>query len=203
MPLQMSSGHPDPGADAAHTGRLDGVPPAGSSARRDVETFATSDDGVFPNNPDLPLILYHQSIALSGPAPAETVEKTFQSHGWSGVWRNGIYGVHHYHSTAHEVLGVYAGSAVVQLGGPSGVEVEVSAGDVIVIPAGVAHKRISASTDFGVVGAYPRGQEWDLCYGESGERPGADQNIKNVAAPRTDPVHGSKGPLVQHWRGRD
>jgi uncharacterized protein YjlB len=33
---------------------------------------------------------------------------------------DGIYPFHHFHSTAHEVLGIVAGSAVVVLGGPSG-----------------------------------------------------------------------------------
>ena len=47
----------------------------------------------------------------------------------------------------------------------------LSKGDVIVIPAGVAHQNISASDDFGVVGAYPDGREWDLLRGRSGERP--------------------------------
>src|SRR2546426_301740 len=76
------------------------------------------------------------------------------------------------------------GTATLQLGGQHGENVEVGAGDVIVIPAGVAHQNIGASDDFGVVGAYPGGRSWDLLRGLSGERPKADDNI--VALPMPD-----------------
>ncbi len=74
------------------------------------------------------------------------------------MWRNGIYGFHHYHSTAHEVLGVYAGWTDVQFGGQAGIGVRLEKNDVVLIPAGVAHKNLAQSTGFGIVGAYPRGQ---------------------------------------------
>ncbi len=75
------------------------------------------DDGTFPNNEKLPLVLYQGAIKLSSRDPASTVEEIFYAHGWGGSWRNGIYPYHHYHSTAHEVLGVSRGSATVRLGG--------------------------------------------------------------------------------------
>jgi uncharacterized protein YjlB len=105
----------------------------------------------------------------------------------------------HYHSTAHEVLGVYHGSARVQLGGERGVVQEVHPGDVLVIPAGVAHKKLGSTADFGVVGAYPEGQDWDMNYGRLGERPRADSNIARVPLPKADPVCGPDGPLTVHW----
>src|SRR5581483_10867523 len=114
-------------------------------------------------------------------------------------WRDGIYTYHHYHSTAHEVLGVFNGSATVQFGGEHGLKQKVNAGDVIIIPAGVAHKNLGASSAFGVVGAYPRGQTWDMNYGRAEERPRADENIVHVALPKRDPVYGSGGPLTEHW----
>jgi uncharacterized protein YjlB len=97
------------------------------------------DDGVFPNNEQLPLLKYTGPVKLDDADPAATFEKLFKNHGWTGSWRNGVYAVHHYHSSAHEVLGVYCGSAAVQFGGEEGVVVDVSYGDVVVIPAGVAH----------------------------------------------------------------
>jgi uncharacterized protein YjlB len=118
----------------------------------------------------------------------------------SGTWRNGIYSYHHYHSTAHEVLGCYRGSAKVQFGGESGIVEELSAGDVVIIPAGVGHKNLGASADFAVVGAYPRGQDYDMNYGKPGERPRADENIARVPLPETDPIFGKDGPLLRHWR---
>ena len=82
----------------------------------------------------------------------------FERNGWGGAWRNGIYAHHHYHSTAHEVLGVASGSVRVRLGGDGGKTVVLRAGDVVVVPAGVAHKSEGTSPDLVVVGAYPQGR---------------------------------------------
>jgi uncharacterized protein YjlB len=156
------------------------------------------DDGIIPNS-KLPLLLYQGVIALSENDPAHIFEDMFEENGWGDSWRNGIYSYHHYHSTAHEVLGIYRGSAKVQLGGEHGTIHEIQAGDVIVIPAGVAHKNLGSSSDFGVVGAYPDGQDWDMNYGKPGERPGADYNIARVSLPKMDPVSGENGPLLEKW----
>ncbi len=157
------------------------------------------DDGTYPNNGALPLLAYRDAVKLPARDPAATCETLFQANGWGNSWRNGVYGFHHDHSTAHEVLGVYSGTARVQLGGEAGIVVEVHPGDVIIIPAGVAHKNLGASADFRVVGAYPRGQRPDISYGREGERPRADRNIAQVDAPGKDPVYGASGPLVEQW----
>ena len=158
------------------------------------------DDGVFPNNEHLPLLFYKHGIKLSENNPAAEVERVFRKNSWGGSWRNGIYPYHHYHSTAHEVLGIYEGSVTVQLGGPKGLIIEGSAGDVIIIPAGVAHKNLESSTGFRCVGAYPPGQNWDMNFGTLEERTDAIQNISKVLLPETDPVFGKDGPLVKEWK---
>jgi len=165
----------------------------------EVLVHALKDDGIYPNNERLPLLAYQGALKLPEHDPARVFEALFGANQWGGSWRNGVYGLHHYHSTAHEVLGVYSGTAQVQFGGEHGVVLSVSAGDVVVIPVGVAHKNLGASEDFRVVGAYPSGQRWDLCYGEAGERPGADQNIARVPLPKADPVYGTDGPLIEYW----
>jgi uncharacterized protein YjlB len=164
----------------------------------DVAAKRLRSEAAFPNS-RLPLLIYTKAIVLAGNDPAAVVEKVFEANGWCGSWRNGIYPYHHYHSTAHEVLGVYCGSAMVQFGGDNGVVVELEAGDLVVIPAGVAHKNLGAPQEFGVVGAYPQGQDWDMNYGKPGERPKADENISKVPLPKTDPVYGSAGPLLGLW----
>jgi uncharacterized protein YjlB len=85
------------------------------------------------------------------------------------------------------------------LGGDGGIIFDLRAGDVLVIPAGVAHKNLGATSDFAVVGAYPDGRDWDLNYGKAGERPKTDDNIAKVPLPRSDPLYGPRGPLVRHW----
>ncbi len=157
------------------------------------------DDGTFPNSV-LPLLVFQRAFDPAGADLVRRIEEVFVANGWGGSWRDGIYGFHHYHSSAHEVLGVYRGSARVRLGGAQGTTVSIATGDVVVIPAGVAHKNLGASRDFAVVGAYPDGQRADMNYGKAAERPGADERIARVALPRMDPVHGADGPLLDLWR---
>lgn len=163
----------------------------GDVRRGDVVAERLPDDGTFPNNERLPALIYRDAFVFSGDDPAATIERIFL--------RNGIYDYHHYHSTAHEVLGVAAGTARVQLGGDDGAEFEVQAGDAIVIPAGVAHKNLGSTSDFLVVGAYPAGQDWDMMYGRAGERPQADRNIEETPLPQADPIFGARGPLIEKW----
>jgi uncharacterized protein YjlB len=165
----------------------------------DLRERALSDDGTYPNNEALPVLVYMQAVRRSVRSPAQAVERVFRANGWTGAWRNGIFSYHHYHSTAHEVLAVTRGSATVQLGGPDGWTLAVSAGDVLVLPAGVAHKNLGSDRDLQVVGAYPDGQDWDLKRGEPEERPAADRNIEQVSLPATDPLYGADGPLLEHW----
>ena len=164
-----------------------------------IAVWQLADDGSVPNN-RLPLVVYQNAIQLPPPAMASLFEDLFLSNGWEGAWSDGIYTYHHYHSTAHEVLGMLKGSATVQLGGERGIKQKITAGDVLIIPAGVAHKNLGASSDFVVVGAYPKGQEWDMNYGRPQERPAADENIARVPLPKADPVYGKDGPLLHHWK---
>ena len=164
-----------------------------------IQTLLISDDGRFPNNDRLSLILMQQVFDPATKNLVRTIEKAFHGNAWGKSWRNGIFTFHHYHSTAHEVLGLYAGKVWAQFGGPDGQAVTAKAGDVIIIPAGVSHKNLDQSPDFRCVGAYPAGQSPDMQYGEPGERPRTDQNIRSVSLPKTDPVFGKNGPLLEMW----
>ena len=109
-----------------------------------------------------------------------------------------MYSFHHYHSTAHEVLGFAEGWGRVMLGGEGGHELLLNAGDVAVLPAGTGHCKLASSHDFLVVGAYPKGERWDICRSE----PDAEMvdRMRKVEFPNSDPVSGVGGPLVSHWR---
>jgi uncharacterized protein YjlB len=175
-----------------------GAAPPALAAAPEPETRLLPDSGAFPNS-RYPALVYRAALPNGGDLAA-SFEQLFESNGWTGSWRNGLYRTHHYHSTAHEVLGVYRGNVSIRLGGPAGPLLELRAGDVAILPAGVAHKNENQSDDFAVVGAYPRGTSADLQYGKAGERPSTDGNIAKVPLPRRDPVGGVSGALLRLWR---
>lgn len=152
-----------------------------------------------PNNPQLPLLLYRQAFEAKQ-GLEQQFKEAFHQNNWRGSWVNGVFDYHHYHSNSHEVLGIAAGSASIIFGGPGGEEIKVSAGDMVVLPAGTGHCRKSASKDFSVVGAYPKGQEnHDLCT-EKDDPEERKKRIKQVPFPQADPLAGQDGPLMQHWK---
>ena len=163
------------------------------------EQFRFQDDGTFPNSV-LPLLVYRRALTVNGEDLASAFEERFAENDWCNSWRNGVYSFAHYHSTTHEILGVFRGAATLRLGGEDGRNVEIHSGDVIVIPAGVAHQKIEGSADFTVVGAYPDGRDWDLLRGAPSERPQADQKIAALPIPDNDPIYGADGPLRQIWK---
>jgi uncharacterized protein YjlB len=165
-----------------------------------AESHFLRPDGAFPNNPHLPLLVYREAMPSDCNDLLAAVEQTLAKNGWTGIWLNGVYPFHHYHSNAHEFLGIVGGLADVQFGGPGGPVVTVSAGDAAVLPAGTAHKRISASTDFLVVGAYPPGQaDYDTLRGDDDAAKGALERIAAVHVPTMDPLFGEAGPLLEKW----
>ena len=123
---------------------------------RKANAFLFKDGGFIPNNPKLPLVLYRSPVRLSGKFdPAAVFEELFERNGWGDSWRNGIYDYAHCHSRIHEVLGVARGHARVRFGGAKGRALKLKAGDVVILPAGTGHERLSGSEDLLVIGAHP------------------------------------------------
>jgi uncharacterized protein YjlB len=157
------------------------------------------DDGLVPNNP-MPFLVYTSAIALDRGHPERTIETLFAKNGWGDMWRNGVYEFLHYHATVHEALGVARGQARVRFGGDHGSELDISAGDVAILPAGTGHQCIFASADFSVVGAYPPGPKMQVTRPTPDNHSEALKTIPRVPLPKTDPVLGADGPLVRLWR---
>ena len=158
-------------------------------------------DGI-PNNPRLPVLHYPGVLDGEPGSLARAFEGLFDRHGWPAAWRNGIYAQHHFHSTAHEVLGIYQGTVRVALGGEGGPVVSLAPGDVVVLPAGSGHCRVGGSGRLGVVGAYPRGQAPDHCEPDPARLDARAAAVAAVTLPGADPVYGDAGPLVDLWRAR-
>jgi uncharacterized protein YjlB len=164
------------------------------------ETFLFADDGWVPNNARLPFLVYRGAIDLIGtPDPELAIEKIFRRNGWGDLWRNGIYSYVHYHSKIHEGMALARGRALVRFGGSNGSEIELTQGDVAVLPAGTGHQCLSQSRDLVVIGAYPKTGRFDLCRGSKAEHTKALLSIPKVPLPDADPVFGKKGPLLRLW----
>jgi len=89
---------------------------------------------------------------------------------------------------------------MVLFGGEVGDAIEVRAGDVVVLPAGTGHKRLFATHDFHVVGAYPPGQRMHVTQPTPANYRKSLLMIPKVKVPDSDPVFGDDGPLMRLWR---
>jgi len=158
-------------------------------------TFTFEDDGAIPNS-RLPLLVYREAV----PADAAAIERVFAANRWPPAWRDGVYPFHHFHSTAHDVLGVARGEVSVLFGGPGGEVLTVRAGDVVVVPAGVGHCNRGQSDDLLIVGAYPdNGPGPDLRRGVPGEHDAVVRATAAVPVPAADPVQGVDLGLRRLW----
>jgi uncharacterized protein YjlB len=168
--------------------------------KRKPHTFKFRDDGETFNNPHYPLILYRTPVELGvHPDPAAVFEVLFGANGWSGSWRDGVYNFLHFHTGTHEVLGIARGWVRVKFGGVKGRTIELKAGDVAILPAGIGHCRKAASRDLLVVGAYPAGGHYDEPKPKDINPAKARKSIARVGCPKRDPVYGSDGPLSDIW----
>ena len=180
--------------------------------------------GTSPNNGALPLIIYRGDGDVGSAEPEAAVERHFGANGWGDGFRGDTFPFHHYHSIAHEVVGCARGGARLQFGGPGGPVVEVSAGDAVLIPAGVVHCRLDDKPGFVSIGAYPPGQQPDLCVLSdedasasrarddteglalkvvgARELPAIRASIADVPLPQTDPLFGAGGPVADLWLER-
>lgn len=158
------------------------------------------DDGLIPNHPRWPLIIYRNAVALDDRQdPAAVIEDLFEANGWGDSWRDGIYDYVHYHSGIHEVLGIARGKGRVRFGGKKGRILTLKAGDVAILPAGTGHQCLLADDEFLVIGAYPPAGTYDECTAVD-DRPRTLKTIREVPVPRKDPVYGAGGPLSKLWK---
>ena len=176
-----------------------GYEPPGHKAPLGTQVVTFQDDGVVPNS-RLPLVVRHGAVTPDADDPPATFERVFAENGWTNSWRDGVFDYPHYHSTAHEVLGIVAGSATLRFGGERGETFGVSVGDVVVIPAGVAHACIKASDGFCCVGAYDGGRDYDILRDDPKEIAAARRRIADLPLPASDPVDGESGPLTKLWQ---
>ncbi|MGE4252876.1 MAG: cupin domain-containing protein [Parvibaculaceae bacterium] len=165
-----------------------------------VAIFTFSDDGDIPNHPHWPMIVYRDAVSEAESDAAAAFEAIFARHGWGDAWRNGIFAFPHYHSNAHEVLGIAEGEALVRLGGGAGRDFTVKKGDAVLLPAGTGHQRLSASADLLVVGAYPPGSDRDLRRLGEADKASIRERVRRVPKPAIDPVGGASGPLISLWK---
>ena len=145
-----------------------------------------------------PLLIYHSAFHSS--ASASNIESHLSAvKVVTPQWRYTMYSQSHFHSTAHEVLCVVSGKARLCFGGednPGRVEAVLEKGDVMVVPAGVAHRLLKdIDGDFNMVGSYPTGKGWDMCYGREGE----EEKVKGIGSLgwfERDAIYGDEGPCL-------
>lgn len=141
-------------------------------------------------------MVYHSAFPQAG---ASQIESHLSKIGVvSPQWRYTMYSDTHFHSTSHEVLVIAAGSAKCCFGGERNegrFEPVLQKGDVVIVPAGVGHRLLEDHGGFQMVGSYPTGQNWDMCYGHDGEENKVEA-ISKLEWFKRDPVYGDDGPSL-------
>jgi len=164
-----------------------------------IHRYFIKPDPPFPNNNMLPVLFYEHALRIPYLFPAMRIKGLFESNGWTNNWKAGIYEYDHYHSNTHEAMAVIKGKTTLLLGGRRGKKLIISKGDVIIIPAGVAHCTLGKENDVVCIGGYPEGKAFDMNYGHPGERPDADHRIEALPIPDKDPVFGTVKGLINLW----
>jgi uncharacterized protein YjlB len=181
---------------------LELVPP--SSAH--VQTFRLESSDRFPNGASgLPVVLYRPfappAFDAAGALDPAAVEALVAAHGFAPGWRFPMYDFAHFHSTTHELLVPFRGRATLELGdaGAGATQLDVRAGDVLLLPAGTAHRAARTADAFCMVGSYPAGAaRWDMCRGGGS---GAEARIRALGkgGVAEDPVYGGRGVVGEAW----
>ncbi len=165
----------------------------------EIRTLSFPGANGIPNNDRFPAIL--APAALGGANADDAVRHLLERNGWGGSWTWRVFDFHHFHPDAFEVLAVASGGARLALGGPQGIEVEVAAGDVMLLPPGFGHRQLSMLEDFRICGAYPPGQEdYSVVKAEDGYDRATLDRIAGVALPEVDPVWSGDGPMLKALR---
>lgn len=179
------------------------------------ETFFVKPTPHVPNS-HLPVVVYRGALDDTSP---DNILKTIEPNGWlkGGQWKT--FKTVHFHSNAHECYGIIKGSSTYRLGKSdldadkddngveSGTTFFAQAGDVFVLPAGVAHCSIDSDGDYEYIGLYPgeplpNGLRFDIHWCKDGPEKTKElaQAAANVPIPECDPLYGRGGPLPRIWR---
>lgn len=203
-------------------------------------------------NSHYPLLHYKGVLSNKTDCEAAKAYDLFHGNGWNINWifRYGDTQMSHYHSRSHECMAVLTGNATIRFGvadlsddmeantygsgsdwEKGGVELYAEAGDVFLIPAGVAHKtyrtRPSAPfvlltpgkakgieapeprkalqeltlDGFTMLGAYPHGADWDFI--ESCTDKADWEKTWAIPKPKLDPVLGNNPEgIAGLWKAR-
>jgi len=144
-----------------------------------------------PNSP-LPVVLIRSALTPNVSAKGRRFREAFRRRGWTGIWADTVYDYTHFHSNAHEVLGIAKGKVTVFWEAPkaddSGSRLAICSG---FLPAwDIAG--FGEATGLKVIGAYPPGQSHFTM-----KRKG--RAVPRVRLPDTDPFYGPAGPLTRCW----
>jgi len=89
---------------------------------------------------------------------------------------------------------------MVQIGGDRGEITQFRKGDILLVPAGVAHKKVDGDMKFQVVGAYPEELSPEMQYGNADDYESMRSRSEEVEVPKTDPLTGSPGAVDEYWK---
>jgi len=166
-----------------------------------VQRIYAYENQPYPNS-TLPVLYYKNALkdSLGESFTADDVLELFERNGYTNGWVNGIHSEHHFHPNTHEVLACVEAQGMVQIGGDRGEITQFRKGDILLVPAGVAHKKVDGDMKFQVVGAYPEELSPEMQYGNADDYESMRSRSEEVEVPKTDPLTGSPGAVDEYWK---
>ena len=147
----------------------------------------------------LSVVLYEDVFCPSLDDLTSSFAELFSTNQWQNIWVDGVFSYDHYHVKAYEVLGCARGWIKLQLGGEGGKEILMRKNQAVLLPKGISHKRLTASEDLIIVGAYPQGEHPDLNTVEQKNYEKHRSYFKEAPLPSTDPITATKNPSINTW----
>lgn len=157
-----------------------------------------------PNNV-MPVLVYRS--AFSTATPIGELRNILHSNRWQADGPVEANKTPVFHSKTHVLHAIVRGKCQLLVGGtqygpPPGQMIYLSAGDIIVYPAGISHCLVQ-SDNYEFVTFYPeKSNKRDdcECRASASAMKTYLKNIEKVAMPKYDPLHGKEGALVEIWK---
>ena len=162
-----------------------------------AELLFFRENKVAPNS-HLPALFYKKAFEENNESLEDQMYSIFNNNKWNGTRKGRIRTGRYYHTASHEVIGITKQAIFIELGGFNGSRHILEKGDVLILPAGVSIRLIKGA-GHDVRRGFSAEPTENMQYAKASYREKAKEAIACIPIPKTDPIYGRSGGLVDIW----